>query len=205
MAEITTETESRPLPPGKVKIINALRTMLETKDFSSIKIADIARTAGVTEPLIYKYFKDKRDVLHHLLQDYLENSLIKAVDGLGKVEGALGKLELFIQSYIQAYDIDRVLARVILLEISSSYDYYESKSYQIFKGYGRLILSIIEEGVKSGELRDDIPPILMRNLLFGGIDRCCLNPIIFNKALDVDFVARHVTTMIFDAIRKREG
>lgn len=187
-------------PPGRIKIINALRTLLESKDFSSIRIAELAQTAGVTEPLIYKYFKDKRDVLHALLQEYLETKFNLALKELDRVPGALRRLELFISSYIAAYNEDRVIARVILLEVSNSYDYYESQPYRILKKYGGLITKIIEEGVNEGTIRDDISPISLRNLLFGSLDRACLNPIIFNKPINVEALSRDMTRLIFDAI-----
>ena len=62
----------RPYPPGRIKIADALRSLLETKDFSAITTAEIAKHAGVTEALIYKYFKDKRDLLHQVLAEYIE-------------------------------------------------------------------------------------------------------------------------------------
>jgi len=190
-------------PPGRKKIIDALRVLLESKDFSSIKIADIAGTAGVTEPLIYKYFKDKRDVLHSLLQEYLEISLKNSTDELNKISGSINKLNHFIKYYVRSCDTDRVLARVVLLEVRNSYDYYESAPYHLFKKYGELILSIIQEGVKERELREDISPLAMRHLLFGSIDRACLNPVIFNTKFNVNAVIREMTTLIFDACRKR--
>ncbi len=198
------ETQNRkPHPPGKIKIINALRTLLESKDFNSIKIAELAQTAGITEPLIYKYFKDKRDVLHTLLLEYLETKFNTAINELKKITGSLNKLEGFIYSYINAYNEDRVIARVILLEVSNSFDYYESQPYRNLKKYGELILNIIKEGVKEGNIRDDINPLNLRHLLFGSLDRACLSPIVFNKPIDVDTISREMTELIFDAIKKR--
>ena len=190
----------RPEPPGKIKIINALRSLLETKDFSSIKIAELAQTAGVTEPLIYKYFKDKRDVLHTLLQEYLETKFNAAIIELQKIDGSLAKLESFIHAYINAYNEDRVIARVILLEVSNSYDYYESSPYRLLKKYGALIFDIIKEGMAEGVIRDDINPLYLRHLLFGSIDRACLSPIVFNKPIDVKALSSGMTQLIFDAM-----
>lgn len=193
---------NKPQPPGRIKIINALRTLLESKDFSSIKIAELAQTAGVTEPLIYKYFKDKRDVLHTLLQEYLETKFNAAINELKKIDGSLNKLEAFIHSYINAYNEDRVIARVILLEVSSSYDYYESQPYRNLKKYGALIFDIIKEGVEEGIIRNDVNPLNLRHLLFGSIDRACLTPIVFNKPIDVEVISGEMTRLIFDAIKK---
>jgi TetR/AcrR family transcriptional regulator, fatty acid metabolism regulator protein len=189
-------------PPGRGKILGALSSLLETNDFGSIKIADIAKTAGVTEPLIYKYFKDKRDVLYHLLEEYLEHSLEKLENHLKNFDGTLNKLREFIYGYIHTYNNDRVIARVILLEVRNLNDYYESASYKILRQYNNLIFSVLEDGVRNGEIRDDIPLIYIGHLIFGTIDRSCLSPVIFNKPFDADATARHVTTLIFDAIRK---
>ena len=194
------EETQRTQPPGRTKILNAMRTLLESKDFSSIKIAELAQTAGVTEPLIYKYFRDKRDVIHVLLQDYLETRFVAAINELRTIQGSLNKLEYFIHSYINAYNEDRVIARVVLLEVSNSYDYYESQSYMILKKYGDLILTIIKEGIEEGAIRDDMDPLLIRNLLFGGMDRACLHPIVFNKPINVESLSRDLTRLVFDAI-----
>lgn len=194
------EEIQRSQPPGRTKILNAMRTLLESKDFSSIKIAELAQTAGVTEPLIYKYFRDKRDVIHVLLQDYLETRFVAAINELRTIQGSLNKLEYFIHSYINAYNEDRVIARVVLLEVSNSYDYYESQSYMILKKYGDLILTIIREGIEEGVIRDDMDPLLLRNLLFGGMDRACLHPIVFNKPINVESLSRDLTRLVFDAI-----
>ncbi|MBE9545213.1 MAG: TetR/AcrR family transcriptional regulator, partial [Proteobacteria bacterium] len=63
--------KEKPLPPGRIKIAQALKYLLEEKEFSAITTAEIAKNAGVTEALIYKYFKDKRDLLHQVLSEYL--------------------------------------------------------------------------------------------------------------------------------------
>ncbi len=67
-----------PLSSGKIKIAKALRTLLAEKECVAITTSEIARTAGVTEALIYKYFRDKRDLMHHVLGDYLDNLISRA-------------------------------------------------------------------------------------------------------------------------------
>ena len=55
------KSENKSAPPGRIKIMQALKLLLERKEFSAVTTAEIAKQAGVTEALIYKYFKDKRD------------------------------------------------------------------------------------------------------------------------------------------------
>ncbi len=66
------KSKAKSLPPGRIKITQALKLLLERKEFGAVTTAEIAKQAGVTEALIYKYFKDKRDLLHQVLREYLE-------------------------------------------------------------------------------------------------------------------------------------
>ena len=55
---INTKSED---PPGKLKLAIALRQLLETKDFNSITTADLSKTSGVNEALIYRYADNQSD------------------------------------------------------------------------------------------------------------------------------------------------
>ena len=72
--------------------MEALKVLLEQKEFTSITTSELAATAGVTEGLIYKYFKDKRDVLHAVLSDYVDLFLTPLETELRDTEGILNKL-----------------------------------------------------------------------------------------------------------------
>lgn len=61
------KTNSRPAPRGRVKTAEALISLLEEKEFNAITTAQISRRSGVNEALIYKYFGDKRGLLHQVL------------------------------------------------------------------------------------------------------------------------------------------
>ena len=89
--------DAKTYPPGRIKIAEALRSLLEQKEFNAITTAEIARSAGVTEALIYKYFKDKRDLLHQVLVEYLEQYHVRVREDLRGIQGALNKLRKLIQ------------------------------------------------------------------------------------------------------------
>lgn len=43
----------------KIQILNALETLLQSKDYSSIEIIDICEAAHISKPTFYRYFKSK--------------------------------------------------------------------------------------------------------------------------------------------------
>ena len=109
--------KSRPFPPGRIRIADALRLLLEEKDFSAITTAEIAGTAGVTEALIYKYFKDKRDLLYQVLREYLESYDAQFITDVKGIKGALNKLRRLLWSHMNVYATDRVFAKILLVQV----------------------------------------------------------------------------------------
>ena len=192
--------KDRPPPPGRVKIIASLKTLLEKKDFGAITTSEIAKNAGVTEALIYKYFKDKRDLLHQLLSDYLEQYRARIIQDLGGIKGALNKLRKLIWSHINVYATNRVFAKILLIEVRNYPDYYKSETYERVKEYSDIVLKIIEEGVQNREIRDDISPKLMRYGILGSIEQVCLSGITFGRDIDPDELTEQLCEFFFKGI-----
>ncbi|MCL5124237.1 MAG: TetR/AcrR family transcriptional regulator [Deltaproteobacteria bacterium] len=186
--------------PGKTKIMTALRSLLEDKEFVSITTAEIARTAGVTEALIYKYFHDKRDLLHQVLAEYLGVMIARAETDVRGIKGALHQLRKLIWSHVNMYADNRVFARILLLEVRNYPDYFSSDAYQMVKHYTNFLLALIEKGVEEGSIRSDIPATAIRQVILGAIEHACLPGIIFNYAIQTDELSDQLCESIFNGI-----
>lgn len=193
-------TRERPYPPGRIKIANAFVSLLEQKEFSSITTAEIAKKAGITEALIYKYFEDKRGLLHQVLKEYLEQYLVQFERDLKGIKGALNKIRKLIWGHISVYSANRVFARILFLEVRNHLDYYSSDTYQIIKAYSKILLEIIEEGVRDGEIRSDVPPKLIRQVIFGSIEHVCLTGVIFKGEISPDDLTEDLCKFVFRGI-----
>lgn len=196
------QTSAAISPPGKLKIIDALRILLEERTFESLTISDIAVAAGVTEGLIYKYFKGKRDILHHVLKEHYDNFLVQIDRDLQGIDGALNKLRKIIWSSIERYANHRVFARIILLEVRNSEEYFHSEAYELVRHFNRILLDIIKEGIANGEIRDTLPPAYIRNAIFGTIEHSCLNRAIFNEPVSTNDAARIITELLLNGIKR---
>ena len=188
--------------PSKVKLAKAMNTHLRNKDFNSITTAEISRVAGANEALIFRHFKDKRGLLHHVLHENLLDFNADMRNDLKKEEGALNKLSSLIRNHIKMYDSNRVFAKILLLEVRNYPDYFESPTYWLVKFYSKLITNIITEGVSEGEIRDDIPPENIRDLILGGIEHFCMAAVIFKHDISVVSAAEQLQKLIFSGIKK---
>lgn len=199
---LTPRPEALSQPPGKGKIVEALKSLLREKEFDAITWSEIARTAGVTEGLIYKYFGDRRNLLFQVLKEYLELYLQSTQRDVKGVEGSINKLRKLIWSTIDFYTSDVVFAKILLLEVRNLPNYFESDTYLLVKNFSRWVLGIIREGVEEGEIRDDIPPEHVRDSVLGAIEHLCLPGVIFRRKMDPDELARSLCIILFESIRK---
>ncbi|HMA84280.1 MAG TPA: TetR/AcrR family transcriptional regulator [Desulfosalsimonadaceae bacterium] len=190
----------QPKPSGRTKLADALRQLLAKKDFSSITTAEISRTSGVNESLIYRYFGDKRGLLHAVLDEYLENFVEQVDWGLRGIEGAKNKLRKYIWSTIYFYDQDRVFSKILLLEVRNYPGYFTSETYGIVKQYTNLILQLIEDGINGGEIRKDLNPRNIRQIVLGGIEHLVLPAVINDGPLDPDLLTDQFCLLVFDGI-----
>jgi AcrR family transcriptional regulator len=190
-------------PPGRIKIVKALTQLLLQKDFNSITTAEIAKTAGVTEGLIYKYFNDKRDLLYKVLLELLELFLEKMKKDLSGKLGALNNLRTIIGFSLYWYDRQRVFTRMLLIEVRNSPDFFESDAYRkCVREYSKIIIDIINEGIQNGEIQKNIKPAVIRQVIQGSIEHACLPGIIFDRKISPESVADDLCRIIFMGIKE---
>ena len=190
-------------PAGYIKIVAALKTLLTEKGFQEITWGEIARTAGVSEALIYQYFKTRQGLLYAVLAEYLKNYRLIIYEKLDAADGSLNKVRALISGLLSLYADNRVFARILLLEVRNFQDYFDSEAYTITREYGDKYMTTLQEGIRSGEIRNDIPPERMRQVLLGGVEHAILPYVIFQREVDIDKLTREITPMLIDAIRNR--
>ena len=69
----------------------------------------------------------------------------------------------------------------------------------------KLVLEIINEGIESGEFRDDISPSRIRQIILGGIEYLCLPGIISNREIPVDSLADDLFEILFHGLSKKNN
>jgi AcrR family transcriptional regulator len=187
-------------PSGKIKLADAMRELLGKKDFYSISTDEIATIAQINEALIYRYFGDKRGLMHHVLADYLEDTQHRIIEDLNGVKGSINKLKVIIKDTFEAYCTQRVFAKIILIEVRNFPGYFESDTFQLVRQYAQLIVDTIAEGMEAGEIRNDVPAEAIRNLIIGGIEHLMLPSLIFDRDVQSDALFESLFEVILSGI-----
>jgi len=192
------------IPPGHLKISKAMISLLKKKNFDVITWAEIANTAGVNEALIYKYFKDKRNLLHYVLQEYSADFVKILRQDLDNTKGTLNKIKTFISSTLNYYQETPVFAKILIIEIRNFPAFFTGETYELIREYAGILMDIIEEGVKRGEIRSDISPRHIRQMIIGSIEHLCLPKIIFGTKIKTKDYTEEICRLVFNGIVKQD-
>lgn len=190
-------------PKAKVNLVKALRELLENKDFNSITTAEIANTAQANEALIYRYFGNKRGLLHRVLDEYLNEALIQIQENLEELHDPLQKLRSIIKDTFEIYNQHRVFAKIILLEVRSFPGYFKSKTYQVVRRYARLYFDVIQEGINSGDIKDDIPPSYIRDGIIGALEHMVMPAVVFGKDMQPELFTEKLYQIFIQGIENK--
>ena len=69
------------VPTSRMRIIAAAREQIESKGIMGLRVQDVADAAGVSVPLIYKYFGDRDGLLAQTLGSMYDEFVLKQIDG----------------------------------------------------------------------------------------------------------------------------
>ncbi len=188
-------------PPGRIKIMRSFSELMSQKDFHSITTAEIAGNAQVTEGLIYKYFKDKKDLLYQVLNEHFFEFQAKIENRIANEETCIEQLEVIIFSSLESYADNRIFSKILLLEVRNSLEFFNSCAYGMVRKYASTILDIIEKGIDTGELKQGTDPYVLRKVILGAIEHACLGEIIFGKELDIDETSTGISDIVFNGAR----
>lgn len=195
----------RPGPERSREIVAAARAVFSEKGYEQAAMAEIAARVGVVEGALYKHFASKRELLLAVMRSFYESLIESLREGLRGVRGAESRLRYVIWSQLRAFTEEAGLCRVVIREIRPQGDYEQSKVRDLNRELTGIALRVIEEAVAAGELRSDVPPVMVRDVIYGSIEHLAWKAVNGRGALDVERTADALTELILRGIGARPG
>ena len=185
------------------RVAEILATALEVfseRGYDNTPVSEIADRLGVVEGTIYKYFDSKRQLLGKVLVHWNRAMVDDYARHLPGIQGTRQRLRYVIWRHLQIIRERPLLCRLMFSEVRAEYDHYQSGFYQDNRNYTKFLISVLQEGVASGEFRSDMPLELVRDMVFGCIERHSWNYMWGRGGLDVETVADQIVAVVCDGI-----
>ena len=186
-------------------ILRAARDVFCEKGYEAAAVSEIAARLGIVEGTIYKYFDSKRELLLKVLEHWYEEMFGDYERDLSGVLGARQRLRLLVWRHLRSTRDYPLLCRLMFREVRGEQDYHGSELHAKNRRYTEFLVDVIREGADSGEFRADIPPVLLRDLVYGGIEHHTWNYICGRGELDIDRIADQICAVLCEGLAAPQG
>jgi AcrR family transcriptional regulator len=160
--------EGKNLQDAKEKLLAAATRLFAEKGFAGVSIRQLAETAGVNSAMISYYYSGKEGLYEAVLTTQYERLLAK----FEVIDALEASVEEKIRQYAEVIRLNHtadqpLMARLIQGELTSPTACMEKVVRNYTSRIARLVSGILQEGINSGELRQDISPIFATLALAG--------------------------------------
>ena len=128
-------------------ILDAARDAFARAGFEGTSIADIARRAGVSDGLVYRYFTSKRDLLNAVLTAFYERTMVDLELIAAREAPFETRFHDLIRRHIEGFVIDTDLCRLFISEVRTASDYQGSAVQQLNRRYTSILVRVIQGGI----------------------------------------------------------
>jgi AcrR family transcriptional regulator len=146
----------------KEKILRESMKLFLDKGFYGASTNELVRLAGVSKGALYWHFKDKEDILHHILdrfnQEFLKSAISEVEDCPG---GFIDKFKIYYKFTTEFARDNRALLLVfisLLVEFAGTGNELERRMKKLNYLYINFIKKLIEDGIKEGAVKKEIDP-----------------------------------------------
>ena len=152
----------------KIQMVTTAARLFATQCYDATTTAQIAKEAGVTEPLIYYHFKGKEEMFHHVQENAFQEYLNRLERLPADTPTQIQKVENLIDMHYDMFHEKPVEVHLIVNACPNQLrDGKSTAAGHILKQKSvlrRYLKEAIKKGVDTGEFRD-VPPTATADLI----------------------------------------
>lgn len=186
-------------------ILDAARSAFAEQGFENTSVAQIARRAGVSDGLLYRYFRNKRDLLNEVLRKFYERTMIDLEAIAARDMPFRAQLQELVQRHLQTFVDDVDLCRLFFAEVRTQTDYAVSPIRALNQRYTSIVTGIVQKAIERGEIREGVETRLVRDLIFGTVEHRAWAAV-QGRTIDVEKTAAGLVDIVMSGLQpaKRE-
>lgn len=187
---------------SKEKIIRATIQIVAEKGLANARTAEIARKAGVSEGLIFKYFPTKGHLFGEIIRENFERLKSGITLELGTPDlSATAKIKAVVNFHINFFaDKQNIIHLLLGQSDRKSLVDIESVFEQGFRPYVKMVATILQEGMAKGEFRAMNEEIAAMAII-GSMQVNVINKILSRSSLDFEQAKSELAEFIIAGIK----
>lgn len=151
-------------------IIAAAHAEFVANGFDGAKIAAIAHRAGVAEGTLYLYFRNKGALLGAVVGAFYGRLTEGALAGVTARAETEERLHFLAHHHLCSCFAEWSILTLAMPVLYQSGRYRDSEYFGFNRTYVAVFDSVIREGIARGDVRDDLPLHMLRDLFYGTLE-----------------------------------
>ena len=187
----------------KQAILGAAEKIMATKGMTAT-IAEIAGDAGVPDSVIYRYFKNKEDLLFSVAEERLRQGQLATAEHLEGLSDPAARLRKVIWFFLYYNENHQDFSRLILFECRSNRNFIKHSAFTYIRHSLGLMRSILEDGIKGGLFRSDLQVRVVRDAIYGLLDIQCIQRLTLGPGAPLDVEVEQIMNLVLPMVARTE-
>ena len=196
-----TQTRRARVEERERAIVKAAGHLLAEVGVDKTTMSGIARRAGVAEGTVYLYFENKTALLRAVQATFYERLTEQASQGIVGIADTRARLEFLARLHLQTLMDDWPTVMVVLSTYRDIADYVErNEQYQFNRTYVAVFDAVIRDGINRGELRQDVPLRLLRDIFYGTLEYALRTSLLHDRDKEVAATVDRLMTVLLHGL-----
>lgn len=185
------------------RIVKAAEEVFAQKGYRGTSVADIISRAGIGHGTFWLYFRNKDDLLRHLVQDmigefesfawYREDAVEKtAVESVEDVESIIGDVTGVFERHSSIFPL--------ILQASLESGEFRSTLNELLQPFVRILEGKLREHLEKGRCRD-LDPEITALIILNMVEFANLQWLVRSIPCDRETLVRNLSAVIFHTLR----
>lgn len=184
------------------EILNSTYKILSKDGRTGLSTRIIAKNAGVSVATIFRYFRDKDDLIekcYHRIGFDVVNQFERDIEGIESLKDCL--LHIARTQFIRLKS-NQNLWDIFTHDINKRVK-KNSEMYKLKLTYEKLINKLILKAKKNGEIKTDTKVSIILNIFFGSIEYIAIKYRMYGRDFNIEESSRDIVDTIFKAYGKK--
>ncbi len=181
-------------------ILDAAEQVLVRGGYAEASVGAVARQAGISDGLIYRYFAGKQALRDQVLTRFYGRVLAEAQESIAARKGFHDRLLALVETHLAAFRDDQALCRLFISEVRVASDYPGSPLQDMNRRYTQLLARVLRQGVAEGAVKSGMDARLVRDMLYGGMEHVTWRSVNASAVLDVPGTAKAIVNLLLGGL-----
>lgn len=168
-------------------------------------ISEIGHRAGVTDSVIYHYFKNKDDLLFFAAGEQVKELTTMLKDHLNPYTDPVDRFREFMWLQLHYHDKNPNYTNLTIFECRSKEQFFHHEAFQYFRAWTTIMKGILNDGIAVGIFRSDLPIPVIQDAVFGLLDMESIHSLAADETPEAHPDIPDIMTLLLPMILRQES